>query len=152
MPNFKHAMVGCCGSRGADLPGGVRALKNNALTGLLLPLIFGSATSLAATPRVETFEVQSGYEQWELPLDESMGMARFGLHKDFGQYLDGGVDFFAAVEGDRGGFITLGLSGGFEYPLSSVLSIEAGLYLGAGGGRGGISWLVAGWRSERTWD
>lgn len=66
-----------------------------------------------------------------------MGMARFGLHKHFGRYLDGGVDFFAAVEGERGGFITLGLSGGFEYPLTSVMSIEAGLHLGAGGGRGG---------------
>ena len=110
-------------------------MKNNALTSLLLPLILGSANSLAATPRVETFELQSSYEQWELPQEDSMGMARFGLHKNIGQYLNGGVDFYAAVEGEWGGFITLGLSGGFEYPLSSLWSIEAGLYLGAGGGR-----------------
>ena len=116
---------------------GVCALKNITLTSFLLPFVLGSVNSLAATPRVETFELQGSYEQWELPLDESMGMARLGLHKKFGQYLDGGVDFYAAVEGERGGFITLGLSGGFEYPLSSLLSVEAGLYLGAGGGRGG---------------
>ena len=66
-----------------------------------------------------------------------MGTARFGLHKHFGRYLDGGVDFFTAVEGQRGGFITLGLSGVFEYPLSSLLSLEAGLHTGAGGGRAG---------------
>ncbi len=112
-------------------------LKNKALASLCLLMVFGPAGIQAATPRVETFAVQGSYEQWELPQDESMGMARLGLHKNVGQYLNGGVDFYAAVEGERGGFITLGLSGGIEYPLSSLWSIEAGLYLGAGGGRGG---------------
>lgn len=112
-------------------------MEHKTIASLCLLLVLGPAGIQAATPRVVNFEVQGSYEKWELPQDESMGMARFGLHKHFGRYLEGGVDFFTAVEGQRGGFITLGLSGGFEYPLSPLVSLEAGLHVGAGGGRGG---------------
>ena len=42
-----------------------------------------------------------------------------------------------AIEGDRGGFITLGFDGGYKYQLTSNAFIDLGSYIGAGGGRGG---------------
>lgn len=82
-------------------------------------------------------ELQTSYESWKLPQGETMGMQRFGMKQYFGPYLNAGVDAFTAVSGERGGFITLGLSGGLTYPLTSSLSIESDLHIGAGGGRGG---------------
>lgn len=90
-----------------------------------------------ADTQIQGFELQSSYEEWKLPQNETMGMARIGLRQKFGRYFNAGVDSYAAVKGERGGFITLGLAGGFEYPLTSSLSIESGLFVGAGGGRGG---------------
>jgi hypothetical protein len=90
-----------------------------------------------ADPQLQGFELQSSYEEWKLPQNETMGMARIGLRQKIGTYFNAGVDSYAAVKGERGGFITLGLAGGFEYPLTSSLSIESGLFVGAGGGRGG---------------
>lgn len=93
--------------------------------------------SIAADTSIQGFEIQSSYEEWKLPQNETMGMARIGLREKFGSYFNAGVDSYAAVKGERGGFITLGLAGGFEYPLTSSLSFESGLFVGAGGGRGG---------------
>ena len=102
----------------------------------LLAALGTSPVVQAETP-IKGFEIQSSYEEWKLPQNETMGMARIGLREKFGQYFNAGVDSYAAVKGERGGFITLGLAGGFEYPLTSSLSIESGLFVGAGGGRGG---------------
>jgi hypothetical protein len=66
-----------------------------------------------------------------------MGMQRFGLKQSFGPYLNAGVDAFTAVKGERGGFITLGITGGLTYPITTNLSLESDLHIGAGGGHGG---------------
>lgn len=90
-----------------------------------------------AAPALQSFEIQSSYENWRVSDQETMGMARLGLRQKFGTYWNAGVDAYTAVKGERGGFITLGLAGGFEYPLTSGLALESGLFVGAGGGRGG---------------
>ncbi len=86
---------------------------------------------------IQHYELQTSYERWTLPHGETMGMQRFGLKQQFGNYFNAGVDAFTAVTGERGGFITLGLSGGLTYPISSSISLESDLHIGAGGGRGG---------------
>jgi hypothetical protein len=113
-----------------------RIFRSLIITGFLLGQMAGADIVFAQT-QLQSFEIQSSYESWELPHNESMGMARIGLREKFGPYFNAGVDSYAAVKGERGGFITLGLAGGFEYPLASSLSIESGLFVGAGGGRGG---------------
>ena len=64
-------------------------------------------------------------------------MTRLGLRQKYGGYFNIGVDSYATVKGERDGFITVGLGGGFEYYLTSSLSIEPSLFVGAGAGRGG---------------
>jgi hypothetical protein len=91
----------------------------------------------AAYADIQRYEAQTSYESWSLPQGESMGMQRFGLKQSFGPYLNAGVDAFTAVQGERGGFITLGISGGVTYPITRNLSLESDLHIGAGGGRGG---------------
>ena len=90
-----------------------------------------------ATPVSVPFEIRGDYESWVLPGSEAMGMAGVGVRRQVGEHGFLGVDLYGAVRGDRGGFITLGGTGGFRWPLSDRLSLETSLHLGAGGGRGG---------------
>lgn len=110
----------------------IRALL---LTGVFTsPIICNHAL---AEPIHQKIELQTSYENWDLPRGERMGMQRFGLKQYFGPYLNGGIDAFTAVQGERGGFITLGITGGLVYPITSSLSVESDIHVGAGGGRGG---------------
>ncbi|MBU1215127.1 MAG: hypothetical protein KKF58_00285 [Gammaproteobacteria bacterium] len=112
----------------------------------ILPLLRYACCALACSMFVQTasaqqmaedFEIHSLYESWHLPANESMGVFALGLRKRFGDYAAIGLDFYDAIEGQRGGFITLGVSGAIEYPISDRWLAEAGLHLGAGGGNGG---------------
>jgi hypothetical protein len=58
---------------------------------------------------------------------------------DVSDHLRLGVGSYGAVRGERGGFITLGLAGEVQQRLDSAWLSHAGLYVGAGGGRGGNS-------------
>lgn len=104
---------------------------------LCLCLVAIFSESSFAESGVENFEIHSMYETWRLPENESMGMLALGIRKRFGDYTSLGADFYSAVDGQRGGFITLGMSGAIEYPISRNWLVEAGLHLGAGGGSGG---------------
>lgn len=99
-------------------------------------LVFCTPSSFAQ-PELEDFEIHSMYETWRLPANETMGVIGLGVSKSFGDYARLGIDFFDAVEGRRGGFITLGMSAAVEYPVSDRWFVEAGLFLGAGSGNGG---------------
>jgi hypothetical protein len=91
----------------------------------------------AQAVEVSPLALQSSYETWKLPGNERMGMARLGLEKQFNPYFSAGVDGYTAMAGERGGFITLGVSAGLKYPLAPNLQVESGLFVGGGGGRGG---------------
>jgi hypothetical protein len=108
----------------------------------------GAGASPAATPAAESagdagltlseHRVVGEFENWSLP-GETMGMARFGLRRSFSERLSLGIDSFAAVDGARGGFITLGFGAEYQWPLTERLSLEVGVAVGAGGGRSGRS-------------
>jgi len=93
------------------------------------------ATVEAAT--VSQWTVGLDAERWRLPGDETAGIAGLHLRRQFSDYLRLGVDSFAAVQGQRGGFITLGVGGEVRYPLLNALDLELGASVSAGGGRGG---------------
>lgn len=76
-------------------------------------------------------------ETWKLPGNETMGMVGGNLLFGVSDKLKLGVASYGAVRGNRGGFITLGATGEFEQALTSRWGAHAGLFVGAGGGRGG---------------
>lgn len=77
------------------------------------------------------------YENFKLPRGERMGMAGATLLFEADEHLSLGLATYAAVRGQRGGFITLGLSGELRQRLSENWWAQAGLHVGAGGGRDG---------------
>lgn len=90
----------------------------------------------ALWPTPTTWRVTS--ETWKLPGSETMGMVGANLLFDVSDKVRLGVGTYGAVRGDRGGFITLGLAGEVRQRLSSSWLGHAGLFVGAGGGRGGV--------------
>jgi hypothetical protein len=78
-------------------------------------------------------------ETWELPGGEKMGMLGGNLLFDATDYLKLGIGSYGAVRGERGGFITLGLAAELQQRLSPAWRARAGLFVGAGGGRGGFT-------------
>ena len=108
--------------------------------GLKLHLIFYLQIMMgfyvSGSPNEKSDEVQVIYETWNLS-SEDLGMAGWSFNKisnDKG-YL--GLQTWMAIEGERGGFITLGFDGGYRYQLDSNSYIDLGAYIGAGGGHGG---------------
>jgi hypothetical protein len=127
-----------------NLPAAVRCLKSLAIHSVLAFLILAPAISSAdALTLLRPLELKSTYEQWNLPQGENMGMASIGLHQPLNDIFSVGVEARAALTGERGGFITLGVSGDLVYPLTRDWALESGLSVGAGGGRGG-SYLTGG--------
>ncbi|MGB7243724.1 MAG: hypothetical protein WBC93_16775 [Sulfitobacter sp.] len=82
-------------------------------------------------------ELSTTYERWTLPGNEKMGMANVRLSEFSGEYFNYGIESYTAVAGERGGFITIGAHAGLRFPVSQRLSLDSGLSVGAGGGRGG---------------
>lgn len=76
-------------------------------------------------------------ETLKLPGGEQMGMVAGDLLFDVSDTLRLGVGSYGAVQGERGGFITLGVAGEVQQRLSPSWLVHAGLFVGAGGGRGG---------------
>lgn len=88
-------------------------------------------------PEAIGFRTALSAEPLRLPRREAMGLLGFSGTADFGPwYLGPGL--YGAARGERGGFFTFGLEGGFRgRPFPAVaLELEAGLFLGGGGGTG----------------
>lgn len=83
-------------------------------------------------------------ETLKLPGGEKMGMVGGDLLFDVSDQFRLGVGTYGAVRGERGGFITLGVAGEVRQRLSPAWLSHAGLFVGAGGGRGGSSPLTGG--------
>jgi len=109
----------------------------------LTPLVFVLCSSLPIMASADTLslikplELKTSFEQWQLPGAETTGMTAVGLQIPVSEWLSLGVEARSATTGNRGGFITLGVAGDVVYPLSRDWAVEAGLSIGAGGGRGG---------------
>ncbi len=89
---------------------------------------------LVAKNTVYSGHIKSSYERLYLPGHEAMGLMRVGALLDLNQYLSFGPELYAAVTGQRGGFITMGVEGEVHVPLSQHTYVYGGLYVGAGGG------------------
>ncbi len=105
----------------------------------LILLLLIAAFPAYAEPVITTGTLKASYEELTLPGNEQMGMVELGMTHDFTDNLYLGVGSWMAVKGERGGFITLGLEGGFHYPVTQEIELDTGLYVGAGGGRGGYT-------------
>ena len=80
--------------------------------------------------------VRLTFESLNLPGGESMGMLGGDVLVSVHENLRVGVGAYGAVEGERGGFITLGVEGELHQRISDAWVSHAGLFVGAGGGHG----------------
>ena len=78
------------------------------------------------------------FDELSLPGNEKMGFVGGGLLYELRPNFFIGPEAFGAASGNRGGFITLGMSADRAFPINEDLSVETGLHIGAGGGRGGL--------------
>ena len=95
--------------------------------------VSGAEAALPTTPMTWSLT----QETWRLPANETMGMVGGTLWWGATEDLKLGVASYGATRGQRGGFITLGVAGEFQHRWSPEWSSTAGLFVGAGGGRGG---------------
>jgi hypothetical protein len=75
-------------------------------------------------------------ESLKLPHQEKMGLVGGSVLIDVANGVGLGVGSYGAVRGERGGFITLGVAGEMRRRISPQWLAHAGLFVGAGGGRG----------------
>ena len=102
-----------------------------------------------------TFETRWTAEAWHMPGQGERTMGLLGLQVDrrwdSGAYA--GFGGWGSLTGERGGFITMGVGGGWRLPLTDHLGVDTGLWVGGGGvgrasvggglmvrGQAGLSW------------
>ena len=95
--------------------------------------IKSSSHSITPTPTA----IRVSYESLKLPGGEKMGMLAGNLLFDVNDNLRLGVGSYGSIEGQRGGFITLGVEAEVQKRISQSWISHAGLFVGGGGGRGG---------------
>ena len=75
------------------------------------------------------------FEEIDMPDNgERMGLYSIGAYDKLNPWLYGGVTLYGAATGRRGGFFTGGYALGFEHELKDNWILDAGGYVGAGGG------------------
>jgi hypothetical protein len=96
-------------------------------------------TEQSSESPLSTGSLKLSYEEFTLPGNEKMGMTSLGISHDFTDNFHAGIDSWMAVKGERGGFITLGIDAGLRYPITERIGFDSGVFIGAGGGRGGYT-------------
>lgn len=81
-------------------------------------------------------EYKFTYEKLELLPGEEMGLLGASTLFDLTPNWYGGASIYGAVEGERGGFFTLGVDSGLKTNLLNNIELRAGMFFGAGGGGG----------------
>ena len=75
------------------------------------------------------------FEEIDMPdQGENMGLYGMGAYDRLNPWLYGGITLYGAASGRRGGFFTGGYTLGVERELTDSLILDAGGYIGAGGG------------------
>ena len=75
------------------------------------------------------------FEEIDMPdTGEIMGLYSIGAYDRLNSWLYGGITLYGAATGRRGGFFTGGYTLGVEHQLTDNWIIDAGAYVGAGGG------------------
>ena len=109
-------------------------MKSRLLFLYCMQILFGGNEGFADSNG--TNRIRSDYEIWQLEAEE-LGMAGWAFERSYANHSYIALQTWMAMQGDRGGFITLGFDGGYRFPVASSLLLDLGLYIGAGGGRGG---------------
>ena len=93
---------------------------------------------LQMTPTIAPTEtaVSLSFETIKLPGGESMGWVGADLMFDVSEYARLGVGTYGSVTGNRGGFITLGVTGELHKEVYPDWVLHSGLFVGGGGGHG----------------
>lgn len=121
-------------------------------------LLLAALPCLAQGP-LPQFETRWTAEAWQMPGQDARAMGVVGLQVerrwDSGAYA--GFGGWGSLTGERGGFITMGVGGGWRLPLTDRLGLDAGLWVGGGGvsrasvggglmvrGQMGLSWATPG--------
>lgn len=98
---------------------------------LLFPSSFAAADEDVA---VHAGSYRFTYERVDLPGAERIGLAGAGYRFDVFPSVSAGAAVYGALNGDRGGFFTVGFDAGVKLRLAGRLFVEGGLYAGGGGG------------------
>ncbi|MDH5786067.1 MAG: porin family protein [Chromatiales bacterium] len=94
---------------------------------------------MAPTLETTSAKFRVTYEEATLPGDELMGFTGGTYLYTISDYVSVGPAFYGALTGERGGFITLGGATEAHLPLGDSYELNSGLFIGAGGGRGGYT-------------
>ncbi|WP_020676286.1 hypothetical protein [Geopsychrobacter electrodiphilus] len=81
--------------------------------------------------------LKTTFETLSLPGGEKMGLLGGSFLFKTTDSLSLGGSSYGALTGNRGGFITLGLAAELQKQLPGSTEVNAGMFIGAGGGRGG---------------
>ena len=120
-------------------------------------LFLSLAASLALHAEAPSFvnaEMRWTAERWKLPFaNETMDLVGLQVHRTWQSGAYAGFGGWGSVRGERGGFITIGVSGGLRFPITERLALDTGAWLGGGGvgradvggglmvrGHAGLSW------------
>jgi hypothetical protein len=76
------------------------------------------------------------YDNIKMPgNNQRMGLVGLNYFADFTPTIYGGVGVYGAVQGNQGGLFVLGIGAGVHHPISEHWWVDAGMYVGGGGGR-----------------
>ena len=97
---------------------------------------FSSGKSASMDPSTwRNRTLRFSFEEIDMPdAGEYLGLYSIGAYDQLNPWLYGGINLYGAATGSRGGFFTGGYTLGVEYELIDNLNIDAGGYVGAGGG------------------
>jgi len=84
-------------------------------------------------------QFRTTYESLRLPQGEKMGLLGGTFLFDTYDWLAVGGGAYGALAGQRGGFITIGAAAELHKRFGEHAEINTGLFVGAGGGRGGYT-------------
>ena len=92
-------------------------------------------TAWIETPTWRNRFLRLSFEEIDMPdAGEQMGLYSIGAYDYLTPWLYGGITLYGAASGRRGGFFTGGYTLGVEHELIDNWILDAGTYVGAGGG------------------
>ena len=110
--------------------------KLNMSAKLARPPAYSEAEAKSNQIQPKLTGIRKTFESLNLPGGESMGMLGGELLVNVNEHLRVGAGTYGAIEGERGGFITLGVVSELQQRISDAWVSHAGLFVGAGGGHG----------------
>jgi len=121
-----------------------KRISIKALLGIVIFLLFSRGSFPAWGDTTYALESTQGllrfsFEELRLPQDEKMGLMGGAFLYDINRWFAMGLGSYGAITGERGGFITLGIAAELKRVLNDHLDLNSGLFVGAGGGRGGFT-------------